>query len=141
MAKHFQHKAEVFSKNITLDGPLAKRKYAIRIEFQERGSPHVHLFISIFNGSNIEYEVAYIELIEKTINAQLPNHLHNPEIFELVKTFEIHTHSRTCWNYNKNKCRFSYGRYFIEKTIIAKLLDSKFSNEEKQEILTWEIHY
>ena len=121
---------------------MAKRKYyAIRIEFQERGRPHVHLFISIFNRSNIEYEVAYIELIEKAIYAQLPNHLNNPEIFELVKTFEIHTHSRICWNYNKNECRFSYGRYFIEKTIIAKLLDSKFSNEEKQEILTWEIHY
>ena len=27
--------------------------------------------------------------------------------------------------------------YFTEKTIIAKLLGSKFSNEEKQEILTW----
>ena len=26
---------------------------------------------------------------------------------------------------------------FTEKTIIAKPLDSKFSNEEKQEVLTW----
>ena len=121
MAKHFQYKAEVFSKNITLDGPLAKRKYyAIPIEFQERGSPHVHSFISISNGSNIEYEVAYIELIEKTINVQLPNYLNDPDTFELVKTFEIHTHSRTCWKYNKNECRFSYGRYFIEKNNYCK---------------------
>ena len=33
--------------------------------------------------------------------------------------------------------RFSYGRCVTEKTIIAKPLDSKFSNKEKQDILTW----
>ena len=68
MARHFQYKAEVFFKEIILGGPLGKTKYyAIRIEFQERGSPHVHLFIWIFNAPNIENEAAYIEFIEKTI--------------------------------------------------------------------------
>ena len=121
-----------------LDGPLGKAKYhAIRIEFQESGSPHVHSFIWIFNAPNIENETTYIEFIEKTINAQLSDHLNDPELFELVKTYQVHTHSSTCWKYNKNECRFSYDRYFTEKTIIAKPLDSKFSNEEKQDILTW----
>ena len=114
---------------------MGKTKYcAIRIEFQERGSPHVHSFIWIFNAPN---KTAYTKFIEKTINAQLPDHLNNPELFELVKTYRVHTHSRTCWKYNKNECRFSYGRYFTEKTVIAKPLNFKFSNEEKQEILTW----
>ena len=63
----------------------------------------------------------------------------DPELFELVKIYQVHTHSRTYWKYNKNEFRFSYGRYFTEKTIITKLLDSKFSNEEKQEVLTWRI--
>ena len=68
MARHFQYKAEVFFREIILVGPLGKTKYyAIRIEFQERGSPHVHLFIWIFNAPNIENEAAYIEFIEKTI--------------------------------------------------------------------------
>ena len=39
---------------------LGKTKYyAIRIEFQERGNPHVHSFIRIFNAPNIENEAAY----------------------------------------------------------------------------------
>ena len=71
-------------------------------------------------------EAAYIEFIEKTINAQLSDHFNNKFIFILVHA----------WN-TKNECRFSYCRYFTEKTIIAKPLYSKFSNEEKQEILTW----
>ena len=137
VARHFQHKVEVFFKEIILDGPLGKTKYyAIRIEFQERGSPHVHSFIWIFNAPNIQNETAYIEFIEKTINAQLPDHLKESERFELVKTYQIHAHSRTCWKYNKNECCFSYGRYFTEKTIIAKRLDSQLSNDEKEEVLT-----
>ena len=55
VARHFQYKVEVFFKEIILDGPLGKTKYyAIRTEFQERGSPHVHSFIWIFNAPNIE---------------------------------------------------------------------------------------
>ena len=76
MAKHFQYKVEVFFKEIILDGLLGKTKYyAIYIEFQEKGGPHFHWFIWIFNAPNIENESAYIEFIEKTINAQLPDHL------------------------------------------------------------------
>ena len=66
VSRHFQYKIEVFFKEIILDGPLGKTKYyAIRIEFQERGSPHVHSFIWIFNAPNTENETAYIEFIEK----------------------------------------------------------------------------
>ena len=31
----------------------------------------------------------------------------------------------------------SYAQYFIERVIIAKLLDSKSIDDEKQEVLTW----
>ena len=65
------------------------------------------------------------------------HHLNDPELFELVKTYQVHGHSRTCWKFNNCECRFSYGHYFMEKIIIAKLLDFKFGNEEKQEILPW----
>ena len=73
VARHFQYKVEVFFKDIILDGPLGKTKYyANCIEFQERGSPHVHSFTWILDPPNIQDEAAYISFIEKTINAQLP---------------------------------------------------------------------
>ena len=61
----------------------------------------------------------------------MPDQLNDLELFDVVKTYEVHNYSRTCWKYNRNECRFFYGRYFTEKTIIAKPLDFKFSNEEK----------
>ena len=66
----------------------------------------------------------------------MPDHLNDPELLDLVKAYQVHTHSRTCWKYDQNECHFSYGRYLAETTI-AKPFDFKFSNEEKQEILTW----
>ena len=66
VARHFQYKVEVFFNEIILDGPYGKTKYyAIRIEFQERGSPHVHSFIWIFNAPSIQNEADYIDFIEK----------------------------------------------------------------------------
>ena len=116
---------------------MGKTKYyAICIKFQERGSPHAHSCIWIFNAPNIENEAAHKVFIEKTINAHLPDHLNDPELFELVKTYQFHSYSRTYGKYNKNECRFSHGRFFTEKAIIAKPLPSRFSNEEKQENLT-----
>ena len=86
VARHSQHKVEVFLTEIILDGLLGKTKYcAIRIEFQERGSPHVHSFIWTFSATNIQNEDAHIEFIEKTINAHLQDHLN-----------EVHGRSRTC---------------------------------------------
>ena len=98
MARHLQYKAEVFLKKIIPDSPLGKTKYhAIHIEFQERGSPHVHSFIWIFDRPNIQKEAAYIEFIEKTTYRHLEDHLNDPELFELVKTCQVHVHSSTCW--------------------------------------------
>ena len=110
MARHFQFKVEVFFKEIILNGPLGKTiYYAIFVELQERSSPHVHSFIWIFNAPNTQNQTAYIEIIEKKINAQLPDHLKDLELYELVKTYQVHVHSRFGWKYLKKKCRFSYG--------------------------------
>ena len=93
----FSTSLKYFFKEIVLDGPLEKTKfYVICIEFQERDSPHVHSFMWTFNGPNIENEVADIAFIEKTINVQLPDHLNDPELFELVKSYQVRDHSRTC---------------------------------------------
>ena len=52
VARHFQYRVETFFKVIVLDEPLVKTSYyAIRVEFQVRGSPHIHSFIWILNAS------------------------------------------------------------------------------------------
>ena len=93
---------KVFFKEIVLDGPLGKTKYyALRIEFQERGSPHVHAFVWILDAPQISDGNEYKSFVERTISALLPDPESQPELFELVKFYQIHSHSRTCWKYKK----------------------------------------
>ena len=101
-------KYKFFFKEILLDGPLGKTKYyALQVEFQERGSPHVHAFIWILNAPKVGNETEYIAFIEKSVSANLPDPVEQPELFELLKLYQSHSHSRTCWKYKKNKYRFS----------------------------------
>ena len=51
--------------SIILDDPLAKTKYVIHIELQERGIPHVHSFLWIFNPANSQNEAATSTLMRK----------------------------------------------------------------------------
>ena len=65
----------------------------------------------------------------------MPDKLNDLELFELVKTFQVHAHSKTCWKYNKNEFRFSCGRYLLKRNYCK--TTRKFSNDEKQKSLTW----
>ena len=60
----FSTELKYFSKKSNLMVHWEKKYYAIRIEFQESGSPHARSFIWIFNAPNIQNEIAYIEFIE-----------------------------------------------------------------------------
>ena len=73
---------EVFFKDFIPDSSLGETKYyVILIEFHKKDSPYIHSFIWKFNAPNIENEAAFIELIDQTINAQLPDRLNDPELF------------------------------------------------------------
>ena len=103
VARYFQWKFEAFFKETILDGLLRKTKHCpIRVQFQERGSPYFYSCIPIFNAPIIQNETAYINFIEKTINTKLAEYFKDPKHLELVKIYQVHPHSRTCWEYNDN---------------------------------------
>ena len=88
-----------FFKLFVVDGPLGKTNhYAIRVEFQVRGSLHIHLIIWILNapkftGENIQ---EYISCVDGIISAYLPDAQLTPELCDVVKTYQIHHHSKIC---------------------------------------------
>ena len=86
---------------------------AIRIEFQFRGSPNAHCFIwikkcPILNEENIG---DFIRFIDKHVSAVLPDPVTCPVLHNLVKTYQAHTHSKTCRKYKNLACRFNFGHF------------------------------
>ena len=96
VAKHFQYRVETFFTEVLLSKsqPIGKIVYyALRIEFQMRGSPHLHALIWTEDCPKLtsETEEAYIEFIDKQVQAYLPNKDKDPELHDLVNFYQKHS--------------------------------------------------
>ena len=69
------------------------------------------------------------------ISADLPDEDWEPTLVELVKNDQLHRHSRTCQKYRNRNCRTNFGRFFTERTIVAKPLSDSLTEHEKAEIM------
>ena len=138
LARHFQYRVEVFFKEIVVNGPLGKvTYYAIRVEFQVRGSPHIHSFLWVLNApiltkDNID---EYVRFVDAVIRAYVPDIHEHAELHKLVTTYQIHSHSKSCRKYKNQSCRYHFGRFFTDRTIIAVPLSKDMSLDEKTQII------
>ena len=110
------------------DGTLGKIKhYAIRVEFQVRGSPHIHSLVWVIGAPILSTtsEDEYVPFIDNIIKCELPNPQERPRLFELVQTYQTHSHSKSCGKYKNMEYRYSFGKYFTDHTVIAHPLSDK----------------
>ncbi|XP_033832459.1 uncharacterized protein LOC117379863 [Periophthalmus magnuspinnatus] len=102
--------------------PIGKIKdYFYRVEFQQRGSPHVHALFWIEDapeiGKNTDEEV--VKFINKYITCEIPTQ--DQQLAETVTSVQQHSqrHSKTCKKKN-TACRFNFPRPVSERTFITK---------------------
>ena len=103
-----------------------------------RGSPHLHALIWTSNCPKLAAETkdAYVEYIDKHVQAFLPNENEDPELYNLVKMYQKHSHSKTCRKHKNVNCRFNFGQFFSKHTIVAEPLDEDMDNEFRNRVLT-----
>ena len=94
-----------------------------RVEYQQRGSPHIHMLIWLENapsfGVDFDHEVA--SFIDQIITCRKPTS--NPELLNLVNR-QLHRHSHTCRKKSKSVSRFNYPQPPMRSTIILYPLDT-----------------
>ena len=141
VAKHFQYRVETFFRDVLLTNanPVGKIVYyALRIELQMRGSPHLHALIWTSDCPDLTNDTkdAYIDYIDQHVQAYLPDKETEPQLYDLVKTYQTHNHSKTCRKYKNVACRFKFGQFFTDRTIAAEPLAQDMDEEIKSNILT-----
>ena len=99
LARHFQNSVEIFFKKLLLirAGPLGKAKYyAMRVEFQFRGSPQTHRFLWVPNAPTLNENSinAYVDFLDPVVCENLTSEPETSHLYQLVKTFQIYSHSR-----------------------------------------------
>ena len=101
--------------------------YDRRKEMQGRGTEHFHAAIHVKDAPKLDEQTdeQCITFIDKYISCQIPNKEEDEELFQLVKTRQVHHHTKTCKK-NKNKsCRFGYPRSPSPFTLIARPPDNE----------------
>ncbi len=90
----------------------------VRIEHQNRGSPHLHIFYWIDVDLNSPEDV--IQYIDKTISTMMPNEESDPELYHLVNRVQTHHHSDGYCMKDRRYCRFGFPYPATEKTHLLK---------------------
>ena len=119
-ARHFDHRLRAFFTDILVHaltlGVIQTHFY--RVEFQNRGSPHVHCLIWTKDGPDTtnatDNEV--VHYFENKICGQLPRDDNN--LRPIVDHVQRHSHSVVCRK-KKSACRFNFPRPPSKRTILA----------------------
>jgi len=141
---HFQKKWQTIftnlinSKETPLFCPVAD--YFWRIEYQNRGAPHVHCVLWIDGapvlGKNTPDEVK--QYIDKVITCEKPNAATSPTLSNLVSQFQEHKCNSYCQkSYKHNgkffkKCRFGFPRPAKHNTELNDPVDCLAMSKSKQ---------
>ena len=139
VAKHFQYKVETFFTEILLANanPIGKIVYyAPCIEL--RGSPNLHALIWTDDCPKLTHETKqeYIDYVDQHVQAYLPDRDTDPELYELVKKYQTHSHGKTCRKYKNFACRFNFGQFFTDSAIVAEPLPEDMDEDIKTATLT-----
>ena len=119
-ARYFDRRFQFFLKHILYKHPYPLGRitdHFYRIEFQHRGSPHVHMII--FSESAPKYKknednTRVIEYIDRYISCSLePREEAKPYI-----NYQVHKHSKTCRKGGRPTCRFNYPLPPFDRTLI-----------------------
>lgn len=78
---------------------------------------------------------AFTDYIDQHVQAYLPCEEDDPHLHNLVKAYQKHTHSRSCRKYKNIQCRFNFGQFFTNTTIVAEPLSDDLDEAIKSDLL------
>ncbi|XP_033725386.1 uncharacterized protein LOC117315346 [Pecten maximus] len=102
-----------------------------RVEFQSRGSPHIHMLLWTNNAPKYpdDDEHDIIAYVDKYVTCSLETD--NPELAELVQ-LQVHKHSKTCKKGGKPVCRFGFPLPPLPRTMILEPLETDVAEYKKK---------
>ena len=139
-ARHFDYQISQFLTSFLYSNaqPLGDMSdWFYRVEYQQRGSPHIHMLIWLKEASvfGVDDDDLVTDFIDQIINCQWP--VDKRELQKLVIR-QIHSHSYTCRKKSKNECRFNYPQPPMSTTEIVYPLEADMpQNKIKQHKDTW----
>lgn len=135
-ARNFEHMVQLFIKDVLKSNPMPIGEivdFFYRVEFQQRGSPHIHALFWVKDAP--QYEKAsndtIVQFVDKYITCKNDQ---SDEMKELVN-LQTHRHAKTCKKGGHKICRFNFPLPPMPKSMILEpLKESHFDEDELNEI-------
>uniref|UniRef100_A0A671TM37 ATP-dependent DNA helicase n=2 Tax=Sparus aurata TaxID=8175 RepID=A0A671TM37_SPAAU len=135
----FEKRVEALMTNLILSParPIGEvEDYFYRVEFQARGSPHIHMLIWIKDSPKFEEDPDshIMEFIDKYISCKMPDPDTDPELHKIVSEVQVHSrkHSKSCKKGNV-ACRFGFPKLPMDKTFITRPPTINYHQKEDQD--------
>ncbi|PJE78258.1 ATP-dependent RecD-like DNA helicase [invertebrate metagenome] len=124
-SRYFDHRVQVFMNTVLKSehAPIGSVTDTFqRIEFQNRGSPHVHMMIWTENAPkyNIDSEEDIIRYVDKYVTCSLDV---DDDMQEFIK-MQVHKHSKTCKKGGRSVCRFGFPLPPLPNTMLLEPLET-----------------
>ncbi|XP_078340715.1 uncharacterized protein LOC111117892 [Crassostrea virginica] len=139
VARMFEHRFHIFQRNVIMSPakPIGNIiDFFVRVEFQQRGSPHMHCLYWVENAPKLDEdsEETICKFVDKYITCAVPSEDDDPELRQIVLDVQQHSkgHSKSCRK-KGTECRFNFPRPPSECTFISRTVeeDVEDSNDEK----------
>ena len=125
VARMFDHRFHIFLRNVILSPakPIGQViDYFYRVEFQQRGSPHMHCLFWVKDAPKLNEEdhSAVCDFIDQYVTCKLPSKSDDSELHDIVSSVQQHSknHSKSCKK-KGNVCRFNFPRPPSRRTFIS----------------------
>ena len=130
-SRYFDHRVQEFLNTVLKSHcePIGKlRDYFYRVEFQQRGSPHIHMLVWIENAPTLEKnsELEIVQFVDKHLTCS-SNDKESAHLVEL----QTHKHSRTCRKKGKAVCRFGFPLPPLPETMLLYPLEENVEELKK----------
>ncbi|KAL5006836.1 hypothetical protein ScPMuIL_015642 [Solemya velum] len=121
-SRYFDYRVQQFIKIVLKSNlePIGKvTDFFYRVEFQQRGSPHIHMMTWIENSPKygVDTNLAIIEFVDRYCSCEMLE-----DIKDLI-ALQVHKHSKTCRKKGAPVCRFGFPLPPFEETVILEPLE------------------
>ena len=133
-ARHFDYQVQQLMVKFLLSevAPLGKvEDWFYRVEFQQRGSPHIHMLLWIDGAPKfgVESDEDVTNFIDRVITCS--RGAKDETLSDLVVR-QLHSHSQSCKKRGQLVCRFNFPQPPIKSTVILYPLGDDFSAVRKE---------
>ena len=131
-SRYFDHRVQEILNTVLKSAcdPIGKVKdFFYRVEFQQRGSPHIHMLAWIENASTFDKNSE--EEIVKFVDKYLICNIDNEETASFVN-LKTHKHSRTYRKKGKPICKFEFPLPPFPRTILLYPLEEEVEKYKKK---------